>query len=179
MPPKSSCLHTNRLILKAIGPEDADQVMDILFHPSVGKTYMLPHVSCREETRPVFERIMQLSCREDRFVYGIYLQDSLIGWINETEVKWPEIEVGYVIHPSCQNQGYATEALQCAIAELFRIGFTRVRAGFFSENLPSRRVMEKSGMHPTGETVEIPYRGELHTCVLYEILCDASDGHPA
>ena len=68
MPPKSSCLCSEHLLLKAICPEDADQVMDILFHPDVGQTYMLPDFSEREKTRTLFERIMHLSLQNDRFV---------------------------------------------------------------------------------------------------------------
>ncbi len=147
--------------------------MDILFHPDVGQTYMLPDFSEREKTRTLFERIMHLSLQNDRFVYGIYFQGILIGWINETEVSWPVVEVGYVIHPSFQNHGYATEALKCAIGELFRMGCTCVRAGYFSENPASGRVMEKSGMHRTGKTEEITYREKVHVCILCEIHKDA------
>ena len=169
MPVKSESLRTARLEMKALCPEDADRAMDMLTHPDISKTYMLPEFSCREESRNLFERLMRLSLKEDCFLYGIYLHGEMIGWINETENAFPFIEVGYVIHPSFQNPGYATEALQAAIHELFGMGYTRIRAGFFAGNTPSQRVMEKSGMQPTGETVEIPYRNALHTCILFEI----------
>lgn len=169
LPVKSEFLRTARLEMKAMCPEDADRAMDLLTHPDISKTYMLPEFSCREESRNLFERLMRLSLKEDCFLYGIYLHGELIGWINETENTFPSIEVGYVIHPAFQNRGYATEALQASIAELFRMGYACIRAGFFSGNTPSRRVMEKSGMHPNGESVEITYRNSIQTCILFEI----------
>lgn len=169
MPVRSEFLHTAHLVLSPFSPDDAERAMDMLTDQAIGRTYMLPEFPCREASRPLFERLFRLSQNRDRFIYSIRLQDELIGWINETENTFPVIEVGYVVHPSFQNQGYATEALQAAIHELFGMGYTRIRAGFFAGNTPSQRVMEKSGMQPTGETVEIPYRNALHTCILFEI----------
>ena len=166
---RSPILHTQRLTLSTLRPECADQAMDILFHERTGKTYMLPEYSSREATRVTFEHLMRLSLREDRFLYGIYLCDLLIGWIHETEVSGDRMEIGYAIHPDHQNQGYATEALRCVIQELFRMGFRHVRAGCFQENPASARVMVKCGMTPTGESEVIAYRGSSHVCVFYEI----------
>jgi len=74
-----------------------------------------------------------------------------------------------VIHPDYQNRGFATEALTASIQELFRLGYSRVRAGYFAENPASGRVMEKSGMHPISKMDTIEYRGNVHRCLYYEI----------
>ena len=111
----------------------------------------------------------QLSILEDRFVYGIFLDNKLIGLINEVERKNLQVEVGYVIHPTYKNKGYATEALTASIEELFKIGYTCIKAGAFEENEASMRVMSKSGMAKTDEREQIEYRGKLHNCIYYEI----------
>ena len=104
-----------------------------------------------------------------RFVYGVALNGRLVGFLNETVKDEAVIELGYVIHPDWQNRGYMTEALAAAIGTLFQMGYRAVRAAFFQGNMASRRVMEKCGMTPTGETEEIEYRGEKRICVYYEI----------
>ena len=74
-------------------------------------------------------------------------------------------EIGYGILEEYRGQGYASEALEAAIEELFRMGFEFVKAGYFAENPASRRVMEKCGMHPLPEEAVIPYRGIDHRCL--------------
>jgi ribosomal-protein-alanine N-acetyltransferase len=58
--------------------------------------------------------------------------------------------LGYVIAPEHQGKGFATEAVQACIHELFRMGYEHVRAGYFEGNTASRRVMEKLGMQFEG-----------------------------
>ena len=82
------------------------------------------------------------------------------------------IEMGYVIAPAYQNQGYATEAFGAVIAHLFSRGFREVIAGAFAENLSSIRVMEKCGMQRIAKKADIEYRGKLHHCVYYSIKAD-------
>lgn len=74
-----------------------------------------------------------------------------------------------MIHPAVQNRGYATEMLSAVIRELFRMGYSVVRACVFDDNAASRRVMEKCGMILTGRTDEIEYRGKIRHCLYCEI----------
>ena len=94
---------------------------------------------------------------------------TLIGFINDVEIDGDSIEIGYVIHPNHKNKGYASEVLAAAIKELFRIGYSCIRTGLFSDNNASRHVMEKCGMKLTSKTDEIEYRGKVHHCNYYEI----------
>ena len=54
------------------------------------------------------------------------------------------------------------------IKELLKMGFRKVKAGYFEENEASRRVMEKCGMKQLSYTDEIEYRGITHKCLYYE-----------
>lgn len=166
---KNACIRTERLCLQPFSGKDKENVLAILYNAEVKKTYMLPDFASREQAERMAERLRQLSMEDDRFVYGICLDDQLIGWINEVDKSDAGIELGYVIHPDHQNNGYATEALRAAIQELFRMGYAAVRAGIFEGNDASRRVIEKSGMQPIDLTEEIEYRGIVHHCLCFEI----------
>jgi RimJ/RimL family protein N-acetyltransferase len=91
----------------------------------------------------------------------------LVGFLNDVEIENGAIELGYVIHPRFQGNGYATEALGIAIGELFHLGFQAVITGAFRQNAASIRVMEKNGMTRIEKTEPIEYRGKTHICVYY------------
>ena len=153
---------TNRLIGRPFLQKDQASVIEILMDPTVKQTYMLPNFPTEEDAIKLFRRLMELSQGDDHYVVAICLGDSLIGWINDTEQQGSSIEVGYVIHPRYHGQGYMTEALKAAIADLFCKGYTEVKAGAFEENIASIRVMEKCGMIQQKHMDEIEYRSVMH-----------------
>ncbi len=157
------------ITIRTLSSRDAQNVTEILMDPSVGLTYMLPVFSSRQEASALFHRLKALSESREHFVRGIYLNDVLIGFLNDTEIVDSAIELGWVIHPSYQNRGYATQAVRLAIKDLFDLGFSQVIAGAFEENKPSIRVMEKCAMTQTDKFDEIEYRGKMHRCVFYSI----------
>lgn len=169
-------LKTERLVLRAFLDTDRENVLSILYNEQVKKTYMIPDFASPEEAQRMFERFKELSENLDRFVYAVCKDGQVVGFLNEVGKTETSMEVGYAIHPEHQKRGYATEALKACIGELFRMGYTAVEAGFFVENRASRRVMEKSGMHPSGKTDSIPYRGEVHACEYFIV---ETEGCPA
>ena len=146
---------------------DLETMLDILTNNCVKQTYMLPDFPSREDAVPLFQRLVYLSGDSRRFVRGIYADETLVGFLNDVEIENGAIELGYVIHPRFQGNGYATEALGIAIGELFRLGFQAVITGAFRQNAASIRVMEKNGMTRTEKTEPIDYRGKTHICVYY------------
>ena len=160
---------TNRLILRPYKESDREQVIWILRNGEISKTFMLPEFEDDAAAERLFRKILLYSHQEDHFERAICLEDRVIGFLNDVEIKDGTAELGYVIHPDYQNRGYATEALTASIQELFRQGYSRIRAGYFEENPASRRVMEKSGMHPISRVDTIEYRGKLHKCLYLEI----------
>lgn len=160
-------LKTERLELHSFTEKDVEAALSIFYNDDVKKTYMLPDFPSRENAVGLFERLTRLSENPSRFVYGIYLDEKLIGFVNDVEIEGTSVEVGYVIHPAYWNKGYMTEALKACINELFRIGYETVKAGYFEENLASGRVMAKSGMKKIEYTDTIEYRGKVHKCIYY------------
>ena len=155
------------LTLRPFHPEDRESILDILTDRTVGETYLLPDFTCREDAVPLFNRILELSRAKNRYVRCVCLGDAPIGMLNDVGIDNRTIEVGFVIHPAYQGHGYMTAALNIAIRELAVAGFRTLRAGAFSDNRASIRVMEKCGMLPTGETEEITHRSMVHRCVYY------------
>ena len=146
---------------------DLETMLDILTNDCVKQTYMLPDFPSREDAVPLFQRLVYLSGDSRRFVRGIYADETLVGFLNDVEIENGAIELGYVIHPRFQGNGYATEALGIAIGELFHLGFQAVITGAFRQNAASIRVMEKNGMTRIEKTEPIDYRGKTHICVYY------------
>ena len=161
-------IRTERLELKPIRNVDVEALTDLLTDDVVKTTYMVPDFPDREGARNMAQRIKTLSEDPSRNVAGIFLDDQLIGLLNQTEVCGERIEVGYALLPRFHGRGYATEALRGAIEYFFRQGFREVIAGAFEENAASIRVMVKSGMTKMEETDEVTYRGKTHRCVYYQ-----------
>jgi len=162
-------IKTPRLTVGSIKETDRDNVISILKNETVKQTFMLPDFPSDKEAELLFERLMMLSYSDERYVFGVYLGDTLIGFMNDTEISGKTIEMGYALHPDYYNKGYATEAFGAIIDYLFSHGFDEVTAGAFEENPASIRVMQKCKMTLQSKTDEIDYRGKIHTCVFYSI----------
>jgi RimJ/RimL family protein N-acetyltransferase len=160
---------TPRLTLSAFRECDEGALMSIFKSDVVKATYMVSDLPTHEDEIKLFESLRNLSLREDRFVFGIYLDEELIGLINDCEINNKCIEMGYALHPDYHNRGFATEAFGAVINYLFSRGFEEILAGAFEGNVASMRVMEKCGMKRTKMTAEVEYRGSVHKCVYYSI----------
>ena len=166
---KPPVIKTPRLLLQPILEKDKNEMMEIVVKDEVKKTYMIPDFANLEEKEKFVNRLKELSGKLDRFVYAIYLNQHIIGFMNEVNKTEDSIEIGYFIDPKYWNQGYATEALKEAIKYLFRMGYLHVTASHFAINPASGRVMEKAGMRKTSERSFIDYRGQTHELVNYII----------
>lgn len=162
-------MNTQIIFLDTIKTTDQPVMLDILTNDLVKQTYMLPDFGCRKDAIPLFNRLITLSLDSAHYVRGIYCEDTLIGFLNDVEIKDGSIELGYVIHPRFHGKGYMTQALKIAIEALFSAGYREVITGAFEENKASIRVMEKAGMICIEKTEEIEYRGKTHNCVYYHI----------
>lgn len=162
-------IQTQRLELKPIEDKDLDDLILLLTDDVVKQTYMLPDFPDRAAAMTLAKRIQALTNDQTRYVWGIYTGGQLIGMLNDTEVSGKAIEMGYATLPKYHNQGYTTEAMKAVIEYLFVCGFEKVIAGAFQHNIPSIRVMIKSGMQKQENVDIIDYRGHSYTCVYYAI----------
>ena len=169
---KAATLATARLTLGPITAAEEARLLRILTNEEIAETYMLPEFGSEAEALPLARRLQALSVSPEHVLYGIFLDGTLIGFINDVECHGDTIEMGYVIHPDYRGNGYATEAFAAVIRQLLSMGFREIRAGAFTGNLASIRVMEKCAMTPTGREETIPYRGHPRRCIGYHLTPD-------
>ena len=158
---------TKRLHVRPFCEGDREKMFEMLYDESIKKTYMIPDFNSPEDAERLFSIFTGLSDSSERYVGAISLDGELIGFMNDTGIDGELVEMGYVISPKYQNQGYCTEALKCAIEYLFKHGFSEVICGAFEDNAPSIRVMQKCGMLPIDKADVIEYRGKKHKCLYY------------
>ena len=157
---------TQRLSLHPLRREDEAAAVEIMRSDLVNPTYMLPDLD-NAGAKALFARFLQITEQADRVLLGVYLEDRLIGWLNDTEICGDTMELGWVIHPDLWGQGYATEAVSAALQALHQKGFRCIYAGAFSQNTASLRVMQKAGMTLQNKTEDLEYRGKVHHCIFY------------
>lgn len=160
-------IKTARLEIRPFGEDDLLSLAEILTNNEIKKTFMIPDFGTEEEITNMVEKLRKFSFSDAHFERGIYLDNSLIGFINDVEIDNDVIEIGYVIHPSFHNKGYATEMLKAVIEELLSNQYSTVIAGAFVENKASIRVMQKCGMEKISKEEDITYHSTKHHCIYY------------
>lgn len=163
---KKDCIVTDRLTIRPYRREDRDRLVEMMRNPEITATFMVPDYSDENQFYELADKLIGFSQIEDttHLEYGVYLDDYMIGFVNDCGYDDEDIEVGYVIDPAYKGQGFATEAVKAVIGELRGMGFKKVIAGFFEGNIGSRKVMEKCGMHLNGHTDDEEYRGKILKC---------------
>jgi len=100
--------------------------------------------------------------------------NQLIGHLTFTPyLSGHTYEIGWIIHPDFQGQGYASEAALAFIIHVFRYQkIHRIIARSSSENKPSIRVMEKIGLRKEAHfKMCLPYgEKEWHDELVYATL---------
>lgn len=167
---KPAVIETERLILRPLEERDRESFIRMAKDERVNSTYMIPKLESEVLENAFFDHMRDFTENESRFVYGIALKNGgIIGFINDCELDGTRAEMGYFIGAEHWNRGYASEALSAAIAALFEMGYTYLKAGHFEENAASRRVMEKCGMKRIDHEEELEYKGRMHHCLFMAI----------
>lgn len=160
---------TERLSIKPYSQKDMAALIELLKDDTIKETFIIPDLHEQDQYEKMFNKMKRDTESIQHYAGGIYLNDILIGFILDTDVANSTVEIGYVILPSYQNCGYATEALNGVIKYLFQNGINEVIAGAFSNNLSSIRIMIKNGMKLIDRREDIEYRGKIRHCVFYSI----------
>lgn len=143
-------LETDRLILKKISPDNAEDMYTYASLDSVTR-YLLwaPHLNI-EDTRGYIEYI-NLQYKKGNYAdWGITLKDegAFIGTVGFADFDFENNigEVGYVLNPSYQGKGYMTEAVNAVLSVAFvRIGLDKVVLRIMEENRASIRLAKRLG----------------------------------
>ncbi len=161
-------LKTKRLLLRKFESTDLDGLAEIFADPEMMKYYS--STKNREES----ERWINWN-QENYRAYGfglwavIYKQENL--FIGDCGITMQNIdgeqkpEIGYHIHKSYWQQGFATEAASaCRDFGFSRQNFSEIYVKTNSKNIPSKTVANKIGMNFRKEYESKSRPGEL-TCV--------------
>lgn len=111
-----------------------------------------------------------LSCYEHGegpLVYAVSLKDgSLAGYVQAVPLKEGKWEIGYHIGKKYTRRGFAAEALQAFLPEIFqKLGLSEITGVCLKDNIASIRVLEKCGFEKQFEGLG-DYQGkEKEICV--------------
>lgn len=163
-------LQSERLTYRLLEPSDRDALSELLSDKSVTEPAGFMPAETKEEFDDFFATLTQYHTG-----IAILSNETLIGYIhvNRYVPNVPEyhgkkcVSTGFVIGKKYQNQGYATETLD-TITTYLKQSFDYCVADHFTDNEPSKRVIEKCGYHYL-ETYSMFFEelGKEVTCLSY------------
>ena len=148
-------LHTDRLILREITPEDAQSIFSYFSNDTVTQHYGMKTFERIEEA----ERLVVAFATSYKEKRGIRWaierksQQGLIGTIgfNLWSSAHRRAEVGYELHPDFWRKGYSLEALKAVVEFGFKeLQLTRIGAVVYIENEASNQLLHKFGFEKEG-----------------------------
>jgi RimJ/RimL family protein N-acetyltransferase len=147
---KARSIPTERLTVRAFRPEDAGDLYAYLSRPEVY------HFEPGEplDWQQAQTRALEMSTAPDFWAVELRAAGRVIGqvYFSQTEpqhlMTW---ELGYILSPDYQRQGYASEAAAALVqVGLAAAGIHRVVAHCNPENLASWKLLEKIGFRREG-----------------------------
>lgn len=146
-------LQTKRCIVREMTEDDLDRLYEIYADPSV-TAYMEPLFEDPDEERAYIRNYIERIYAFYGFgLWSVFEKESgrLIGRAG-VEQKEEYVELGYLIAPEYQKQGYATEV--CREILMYAegtLGLSGIRAMVHRDNVASVRLCEKLGFRYTGD----------------------------
>ena len=161
---------TERLIIDRVKKEDkVDYFNNISHDKKVLETFICNYADSLDS----FDFSKYLN-RDDIFAIRLKETGKLIGILTKFLVEGDTVEIGYGIGSTYWNKGYTTEAVKEFIKYLINVErYRTILASFFTNNLASKRVMEKVGMVYSHTNIgELEYQGILRDLVYYKTISE-------
>ncbi len=171
-------IQTERLELRAYGPEDLDALLAIVSRADVNR-FLYTEPRDTDDTAELLGRKMgntELLDEDDQISVAVCLRetgelvgDQMLHWVSrEHQVG----EIGFMFHPDHHGRGYATESAQPLIDYAFEVcGFHRIIGRLEARNGASARVLEKLGLRREALLIENEWvKGEWQSEIDYAIL---------
>lgn len=153
---KDFVLTTARCRLRRLSREDAPHVLSACQTPGFTDGMTWEPMETAEETYAFVDEALELWERDEKFVWTIEraIDGTFIGRVEVKrahELPGSTWGLGYWIHPSQQDNGYATEAARKAIQFAFEeLNADSIVSSHHDWNAASGRVLAKIGMKHTG-----------------------------
>jgi len=150
-------IHTERLRLVPVTPENASVLWDVLQAPDLRDYQDLPDIGLTQFLRTVATRPNSLEPgASGRFEWLIFFEGderTALGWVSLRigEKSASTAEIGYSIVAEFRDRGIATEAVAALVEEGFsRLLLRRMRAYCVPENVSSLAVLRRAGFESDG-----------------------------
>lgn len=147
-------LETERLILRRLRLEDAEDIFEYGRDPEVARYVTWEAYQSLDETRDWLTHILRAYEEGTPRSWALYHKADVkvIGTCGF--IQWIPIhsraEVAFALSPPYWNLGLTTEAVNRCIDFGFKVGINRIQGYCLPENLASERVMLKAGMRYEG-----------------------------
>jgi [ribosomal protein S5]-alanine N-acetyltransferase len=164
-------LETGRLLLREITPDDCADLLAVWGDPEAMR--MFPRTLDEAAMREWIDRNLRRYEDDGHGLWAVILKGDGrfvgdCGLVVQEVDGVAELEVGYHFNPNFWGRGYATEAAcGCMDYARDRLGRSRIISMIRPENLPSRRVAERNGMHVEKELF---WRGYRHYVYARELV---------
>ncbi len=168
-------IETNRLILREIIENDWMAIHSYTSIPEISK-YAQWGPNTEEDSKQYVVDVLQMQRTEPRVGYELAIclkgEHTLIGGAGIHLKDSTNAELGYVLHPAHQGNGYITEVCLALLETGFeQLGVHRIYATCRPQNTASEKVMQRIGMKREGLLREHwYYKGAYHDSLLYSIL---------
>src|SRR5262245_6775197 len=170
-------LRTERLLLRPFAPGDLDALYAIQSDEGVAR-WLYNQPRTLEQTRELLAHKVSGDAVRGEGEWlsaavveasGELVADVSLHWVSEAHRQG---ELGFVVHPSHQGKGYATEASRPLLDFAFgSLGLHRVIGRLEPRNVGSARVLEKLGMRREAHLIENEWvKGEWQSELVYAIL---------
>ena len=147
-------MQSERLLLRPFQLGDEGLILELDADPEVRRFLDQPEAPALDECKAIVARFIKAQEANPQLGYwAAFLRESsprFVGWFHLRPSRTPphDLELGYRLKREFWNQGLATEGSHFLLRHAFEaLNAPRVIALTLVENLPSRRVMEKIGMH--------------------------------
>lgn len=137
----------------------------------------IKEISTEEKAKSHLQETKVKQLKREKFLFGIYSANSLIGYINVKNIDWeiPKCELGYFIDKSYEGKGIMTQQISEALKYCFEnLEMKKVFLRIGTENTGSIILAEKNGFEKegilrkefrieTGELIDVVYYGKIKT----------------
>lgn len=142
-------LTTTRLRLRKITLADAPAVAGYMDDPSLGEFIPgIPYPYTLSHAEEWIKKVHKKVARKEALEWAIEYEQEMIGALNVHDIDLDDqrCNVGYLLSGAFHRRGFMSEALSRVLDYAFdELGVVRVGAEVFSQNTPSRRLLEKQG----------------------------------
>lgn len=169
-------LETERLLLRRIDINDAEEILALRGNPQTMKYIPRPLAKTKEDALEHIAMIEEKIINNTGINWGITIKGNpkIIGIIGHYKIS-PEnhrAEIGYMAFPEFNGKGYMSEAIKAVVTYGFeQLKLHSIEAIIDPENIASERVLQKNGFVKEAHIKENElWEGKFLDTVIYSLL---------